>query len=344
MRTVSAKWWQTVALILGAAAIAVAQSSSTPTPPSAPSAPPQQTEPQQQGQPAQQSQPAQDAQGGGFVFKAEVQEVVLHAVVVDQNNHLVTTLGQQSFSIMEDGKPQKLTFFRQEDVPVALGILVDNSGSMRPKRAKLSEAALKLVEGSHTQDSVFVVNFGDEPYLDQDFTSDVGKLRAALMRTETQGSTALYDAVVASAEHLDKGAPHQKKVLLVITDGQDNASQDTLNQALQKLETKNGPVVYAIALEATGSSIPERRDGIQTLCQRTGGAAFFPNSLDDVRSIAETIAHDIRSQYVLGYKSSNPERPGAYHSIVAHASDAGGDILRVSTRAGYYTDASGNIQ
>jgi len=339
MGTVAGKWFQTLVVLLGAAAAGMAQNGSTASPPPTPSAPPQQTESQ-----PQQTPPAQDTQGGGFVFKAEVQEVILHAVVVDQNNHLVTSLGRQNFSILEDGKPQKLTFFRQEDMPVALGILVDNSGSMRPKRAKLSEAALKLVEGSRTQDRVFVVNFGDEPYLDQDFTSDVGKLKAALMRTETQGSTALYDAVVASAEHLQSGAPHQKKVLLVITDGQDNASQDTLNQALHQLETKNGPVVYAIALQAPGSTLQERRDDIQTLCQRTGGAAFFPDSLDNVRSIAETIAHDIRSQYVLGYRSSNPDRPGTYHSIVAHASDTAGDVLRVSTRAGYYTDASGNIQ
>jgi VWFA-related protein len=338
MPTVAGKWFQIAAVLLCAAAAGMAQNSSPATAPPAPVAPPQQAEPQQPQNP-----PSQDAQGGGFVFKAEVQEVVLHAVVVDQSNHLVTTLRRENFSVLEDGKPQKLTFFRQEDVPVALGILVDNSGSMRPKRAKLSEAALKLVEGSRTQDSVFVVNFGDQPYLDQDFTSDVGKLRAALNRTETQGSTALYDAVVASAEHLEKGAVHQKKVLLVITDGQDNTSQDTLNEALHQLETKNGPVVYAIALQA-GGSIPERRDAIQALCERTGGAAFFPDSLENVRSIAETIARDIRSQYVLGYKSSNPEQPGAYHAIVAHASAAPGDLLRVSTRAGYYTDASGNIQ
>lgn len=339
MSTVAGKWFQGVVMLLCVVAVGMAQNGSNASPPPTPSAPPQPAESQ-----PQQNPPSQDTQGGGFVFKAEVQEVILHAVVVDQNNHLVTTLGRQNFSILEDGKPQKLTFFRQEDLPVALGILVDNSGSMRPKRAKLSEAALKLVEGSRTQDRVFVVNFGDEPYLDQDFTSDVGKLKAALMRTETQGSTALYDAVVASAEHLESGAPHQKKVLLVITDGQDNASQDTLNEALHQLETKNGPVVYAIALQATGSTLPERRDDIQTLCQRTGGAAFFPDSLDNVRSIAETIAHDIRSQYVLGYRSSNPDRPGTYHSIVAHASDAAGNVLRVSTRAGYYTDASGNIQ
>ena len=183
-------WCCLFLICFAAAAVAVAQETQTQNPPPASSPQPPRTQPQDQpaqsqstqGQqtPDQQSQePPSDTEGGGFVFKKEVEEVVLHAIVVDQNNHLVSNLSRDSFSIFEDGKPQKITSFRHEDVPVALGILVDNSGSMLPKRVKLSEAAVKLVEASQGEDRVFVVNFGENPYLDQDFTSDVAKLNCS---------------------------------------------------------------------------------------------------------------------------------------------------------------------
>lgn len=298
-----------------------------------------------QEQQTQGGQPAiEEDQGGGYVFKKEVQEVVLHAIVADQTNRLVTSLQQPNFTVLEDGKPQQITFFRHEDVPVALGILVDNSGSMRPLRPKLSEAALKLVEASKTKDRVFVVNFGDDSYLDQDFTGDVGKLKAALERTETQGSTALYDAVVASAEHLEAGAPHEKKVLLIITDGDDNASQETLTDAMHRLQRNSSPVIYAIALPRQGRRLPSNTQPLRTLCEQSGGTVFFPNSLDEVKSISENIARDIRSQYVIGYKSSNPDTPGAYHRISVQATDSRSDALRVSTRSGYYAGSADATQ
>jgi VWFA-related protein len=298
------------------------------------------SQPQQQGSQA----PIEEDQGGGYVFKKEVEEVVLHAIVTDQTNRLVTNLQRASFTVSEDGKAQQMTFFRHEDVPVALGILVDNSGSMRPMRPKLSEAALKLVESSQVEDRVFVVNFGDDSYLDQDFTGDVAKLKAALERTETQGSTALYDAVVASAEHLAAGAPHEKKILLILTDGVDNSSQETLTEALHRLQKNSSPVIYAIALPRENSPKPSGSQAIRTLCEQSGGSAFFPNTLDEVKSIAASIARDIRSQYVIGYKSSNPGKPGAYHRIAVQATDSAGDVLRVSTRSGYYAGSADATQ
>jgi Ca-activated chloride channel homolog len=332
----------------------VAQSAQAPDQSQAPppSQPAQSSEPQQSqapspSPPAQSSEPQQsqappDADSGTFVFRKEVEEVILHAIVVDEHNHLITSLGRENFSVFEDGKPQQMTSFRHEDVPIALGILVDNSGSMRWKRAKLSEAALKLVETSRGEDRVFVVNFGENAYLDQDFTSDVAKLKTALARTDTQGTTALYDAVVASAQHLDEGAPQQKKVLLIITDGQDNVSQETLSDTLHKLQTNSGPVVYAIVLKKDGNSRPENHQAIQSLCENTGGTAFFPDTVDEVRDIAETIGRDIRYQYVIGYRSSNRGAPGAYHAIAARAVDQAGHPLRVSTRSGYYAKSAQN--
>jgi len=185
---------------------------------------------------------------GRFVFKKQVQEVVLHATVVDESGQPVTSLDRNAFTVYQNGQQQTITSFRREDVPVAIGIVVDNSGSMRDKRAKVSQAVVNLLQASNPQDEIFVVNFSQTPYLDQDFTSNASLLQAALHQTSSRGSTALYDAVVASEVHLRNNPRLNKKVLLVITDGQDNMSRETLDQALRKLESNKGPTVYAIGL------------------------------------------------------------------------------------------------
>jgi Ca-activated chloride channel family protein len=279
-----------------------------------------------------------DDDSGGFVFKKEVEEVILHAIVVDDQNRLITGLARNNFKVYEDGKLQEVTSFRKERVPVALGILIDNSGSMLPKRAKVNEAALQLVDASQHEDRVFVVNFGEDAFLDQDYTQDVGKLRAALQRVETRGSTALYDAIIAAVDHLNQTSPLQKKVLVVVTDGRDNASQATFQEVLHKLQMKNGPVLYTIALEQNERKDDDYRQSLSKLSEQTGGTAFFPSSLDEIQSIASAIAQDIRSEYVIDYRSSNPQTSGTYHSIQVQAL-AGSTRLRVSTRAGY---SSGN--
>lgn len=287
--------------------------------------------------------PSQDDDSGGFVFKKEVEEVVLHAIVVDSQNHLITGLTRDNFKVYEDGKPQELTSFRTERVPVALGILIDNSGSMLPKRAKVNEAALQLVDASQHDDRVFVINFGENAFLDQDYTADVGKLTAALQRVETRGSTALYDAIIAAVDHLET-SPLPKKVLLVVTDGRDNASQATFQELLHKLRSKNGPVLYTIALEQNDRRRDDGdRQSLRTLSEQTGGTAFFPSNLDEIKSIASAIAQDIRSQYVIGYRSSNPHTSGAYHSIQVQAL-AGSTRLRVTTRTGYYSAKDGSSE
>jgi Ca-activated chloride channel family protein len=311
--------------LLALAGISSAQTSSPPSEPPAPVT----------AQAPDTAQPPDD-QSGGFVFKKEVEEVILHAVVVDDQNRLITGLAGSSFKVFEDGKLQQVTSFRKERVPVALGILIDNSGSMLPKRAKVNEATLQLVDASQQEDQVFVVNFGEDAFLDQDYTSDVSKLRAALQRVETRGSTALYDALIGAVDHLEQTSPLQKKVLLVVTDGGDNASQATFQEVLRKLQSKNGPVLYAIALEQNDRPDDGHRQALRTLTEQTGGTAFFPSTLDEIQSIASSIARDIRSQYVIDYHSSNPQTPGVYHSIEVQALD-GSTRLRVETRVGYYS-------
>jgi hypothetical protein len=171
------------------------------------------------GDPALQEPIAND-QGTTFVFKKQVQEVILHATVVDEQRHLVPALDRNAFAVFDNGTPQAITSFRREDVPVAMGIVVDNSGSMRDKRNEVNQAVLNLIRASNPDDEIFVVNFSQSYYLDQDFTSDVNLLQTALHQVSATGSTALYDAIVASAVHLNNNRRLDKKVLLVITDGQ----------------------------------------------------------------------------------------------------------------------------
>jgi Ca-activated chloride channel homolog len=336
-------WWVVCLLTLAGASWAQSTSPSTP-PPSPPATQvPALAPPPSDQNPGDQSSSGQSSgdQSPGFVFKKQVEEVVLHATVVDDQNRLAVGLARNNFEVYEDGKLQELTSFRKEQVPVALGILIDNSGSMLPKRAKVNQAALQLVNASQQEDRVFVVNFGEGAFLDQDYTPDIGKLRAALQRVETRGSTALYDAVIAAADHLNQTSALQKRILLVVTDGRDNASEATFQDTLRRLQSKNGPVVYVIALEQNDRRDDDNRQALRALSEQTGGTAFFPSSLDEVQSIASTISRDIRSQYVIGYRSSNPHTPGSYHSIQVRAFD-GSTQLRVATRTGYYSGNTGS--
>jgi Ca-activated chloride channel family protein len=291
-------------------------------------------EAQPAGQPDQGQAPANE-DNGTFVFKAEVQEVVLHATVVDDKNRLITNLDKNAFTVFENGRPQVITDFRHQDVPVAMGIVIDNSGSMREKRDKVNKAALNLVRSSNPQDQVFVVNFNDEYYLDQDFTGDINKLREALEKVESRGGTALYDAIVASADHLKKNAKLQKKVIFVVTDGEDNASRESLEQAVRRLQEENGPTVYAIGILGEEKARRARR-ALETMASRTGGIAFLPKTLDEVDEISSTVAHDIRNQYTIGYKPSTPKSAGGYRSIHVDAKAHGYGRLTVRTRSGYY--------
>ena len=324
-------------VLLSLALAAAAQDADTPNTPPRSTPPPQ---------PIQSTPSAHGANGGvngsednGFVFKKQVEEVVLHATVVDQQRRLETHLDRGAFAVFEDGRPQTITSFRREDVPVAIGIVVDNSGSMLDKRAQVNQAVVNLIRASNPKDEVFVVNFNRNPYLDQDFTSDVGLLERALHQVSTQGDTALYDAVVASTIHLENNPRLEKKILLVITDGDDNMSRQTLNEAIQRLQQRNGPTLYAIGL--TGAEMqPMGRQALQNLADATGGAAFFPDDLSQVADVTQQLAHDIRSQYIIAYKPENEDARAKYHPIQVQARAPGLPQLTVRTRTGVFTGES----
>ncbi len=297
--------------------------------------PPAPNQPGDTVQVPQQGEAPAAQQGDVFVFRKEVDEVTLHATVVDDHNRLITNLAKSDFTVFEDGKPQRITSFRNEDIPVAMGIVIDNSGSMREKRPAVNAAAINLVQSSNPQDQVFVVNFNEEYFLDQDYTAKVPKLKDALERIESRGGTALYDAVVASADHLKKSGALEKKVLLVVTDGEDNASRESLEQAVRRLEEKNGPTIYTIGLLQDEHSKRARR-ALREMAEDTGGVAFFPKDLSEVQAITSQIAHDIRNQYTIQYKPSTPQSAGGYRTVKVEANAKGYKKLQVRTRSGYY--------
>ena len=310
--------------------------------PQQPAEPPVQDAPNQPGntvqvpvQNGQQGQAPSSEQNGVYVFKIESQEVHLNATVVDDKHRLVNGLAKNDFQVFENGQPQQITSFRREDVPVAVGIIIDNSGSMRDKRPAVNQAAINFVRASNKDDQVFIVNFNDEYYLDQDFTDQVPQLKEALERIESRGGTALYDAVVASAEHLKKNARLEKKVLLVVTDGEDNASRESLETAIRRLQAENGPTVYTIGILGEEKQRRARR-ALTSMAEQTGGIAFFPKDISEVDSITQEVAHDIRNQYIISYKPSTPRSNGGYRNIKVEAHAPGYKHLLVRTRSGYY--------
>ncbi|MGC2697845.1 MAG: VWA domain-containing protein, partial [Candidatus Angelobacter sp.] len=273
---------------------------------------------------------------GGFTYISRVNEVTLAATVHDARRRLITNLQLADFVVYEDGQPQKITSFIRQDIPVSIGIVVDNSGSMRTKRAAVTKAVLNLIQASNPQDEVFVVNFNDDPYLDQDFTNKVDVLREALDRVDSRGGTALYDAVIASSDHLAKSAKKDKKVLLVVTDGVDNESRESLETAIRTVQNETGPAIYTIGILSDEPGTKRAKRALQSLSDQTGGVAFFPKDLAEVDEISQEVARDIRNQYSITYKPTNPRSNGGYRKVHVEAHVPGYKDLQVRTRDGYF--------
>jgi Ca-activated chloride channel family protein len=279
-------------------------------------------------------------EGGGFVVHADVEEVSLNVTVLDNGGHIVQDLKREDFHILEDGIQQNLLSFQHADIPVSIGLVIDNSGSMYKKRPSVNKSALDLILASNPKDEAFVVNFADDAYIDQEFTSDPNKLKDGLAHIESRGGTALYDAVVASADKLAADAHRPKQVIVIITDGEDNASTLNLEQAIRRVQQLSGPVIYSIGLlfgdEMSRGEVRHARRALEMLSGETGGIAFFPKSLDQVDQIAAEVARDIRSQYTLAYHSTKPTSDPGFRKITVTAQAKGEGKLNVRTRTGYF--------
>jgi len=273
------------------------------------------------------------------IFTSDTRLVVCHTTVIDKTGHLVTNLTKDAFTVSENGVPQEIKRFKREDVPVSLGLIIDNSGSMRDKRAKVEAAALALVKDSNPEDEVFIVNFNDEAFLDlphgRDFTSDVKEMEEALTRIDSRGGTAMRDAIRMSIDHLKEKAHKDKKVLVVVTDGNDNSSVISLEN-LVKASQQSETLIYGVGLlgEEERREAARAQRALKSLAEATGGAVFFPKELAEVDKIAHQVAHDIRNQYTIEYSPSNTAMDGTYRQIKIAVKAPGNPTVR--SRSGYY--------
>ena len=274
-------------------------------------------------------------------FSTDSRLVVVHASVLDKNGKLVTDLAQSNFKVLENGIEQPLKVFRSEDIPVSLGIVIDNSGSMSPKKTRVAAAALNMVRASNPQDEVFIVNFNDDAYLDQPFTSSIKKLEEALDRMETKGGTAMRDAVSMSIDYVKDKAKKEKKVLVIITDGNDNTSSIGLEDLVRKAQ-QSDVLIYSIGIlgEETPSDVRRARRALQNLAIASGGMDYYPKDLEEVDRITPQVAHEIRNQYTLAYSPTNLALDGTFRKITVAVNAPGRPTVR--SRNGYYANASAN--
>jgi VWFA-related protein len=274
------------------------------------------------------------------VFRADTRLVVLPVTVVDKAGHLVTNLAETAFQVFENGVAQQIKVFKREDIPVSMGLIIDNSGSMRDKRAKVEAAALALVKESNPHDEVFIVNFNDEAFLDKDFTNNLKDLEEGLARIDSRGGTAMRDAIRMSIDHLKEKAKKDKKVLVVVTDGNDNSSLISLEN-LVKSSQDSGVLIYAVGL----LSEEERREAkrckraLEALAEATGGESYFPKETAEVDRVAHQVAHDIRNQYTIGYSPTNVALDGSFRQVKVTANAPNHPTVR--TRSGYYATPDG---
>ncbi|MGD0438443.1 MAG: VWA domain-containing protein [Bryobacteraceae bacterium] len=281
---------------------------------------------------AQSAQPPPDE---APVFRADTRLVILPVSVADKNGKLVTDLPQKSFKVYENGAEQLIKIFKREDVPVSLGIIIDNSGSMKEKRQKVEIASMDLVKASNPQDEVFIVNFNDDAWLDVPFTSDIKRLEDGVAKIDSRGGTAMRDAINLSLDYLKKEGKRQKKALLIITDGNDNASGISLEKLLNRAQ-QDEVVVYAIGLlneeEHREAKIAKR--ALDALTRESGGLSFYPKGVAEVDQLTLQIAHEIRNQYTIGYSPTLPAGDGSFRQIKVTVNTAGHPMVR--TRTGYY--------
>jgi len=272
--------------------------------------------------------------GQEVTFRTDARLVVLNVSVFDQDGKIVRDLPVSAFRVYENGEPQTISTFRQEDVPISLGLIIDNSASMIDKRDRVASAALAMVKASNPQDEVFIINFNEKAVLAKEFTNNIKDLENALRNLDAKGETGMRDALLLGIEHLRHRAHKDKKVLVVVTDGEDNSSVETPAH-LAEVAQQNDVIVYAVGL--LGAEEPESaaraKKQLIELTQQTGGRAWFPNDVAEIANITPGIAHEIRNQYILAYTPSNLAADGSFRKIRVNVDRPG---VLVRTRTGYY--------
>jgi VWFA-related protein len=266
-------------------------------------------------------------------FRVETRLVVLQATVKNQRGELVTGLPRDAFTVLENGKRQPIALFGSDDVPVSLGLLIDNSGSMRTKRVTVEAAARDFARASNPQDEMFVLNFADKSRIDVPMTGDLRALETGIARVDSIGGTAMRDAIAAGEDYLTRNAHRDRKVLIVITDGNDNASVTGLDR-IRATADQHDIVVYAVGLLAgQDPSAGRLHHDLVQIAEASGGLAYFPMSVEEIGDLALEMARQIRMQYTIGYTPLNQSLDGSYRTIRVMVK--GSERLTVRTRTGY---------
>lgn len=271
-------------------------------------------------------------------FRAETRLVVLHAMVTNRRGALVLNLDRDAFTVHENGVPQPITLFRRDDVPASIGLVLDNSGSMRALRARVEAAALAFARASNLDDELFVVNFADTARVDMPMTRDRDALEAGIARLDAIGGTGLRDALSVAMTYLNEHGRWDRKALLAITDGIDNASAVN-RDTIRRLAEQSNVAIFGIVLAGTGDPSPVKRarQELDDLAERTGGSVAYPHGEDPIATSAVTLARQIRSQYTIGYAPSNQTMDGSYRRIRVTVRGQGRPVVR--TRPGYWATA-----
>jgi len=284
-----------------------------------------------------------------FRLNVSVRLVQLPVTVTSRDGKSLDNLPQSSFQVYEDNVLQEITLFKHEDIPISLGLVIDNSGSMRNKRQRINSAALSFVRESNPDDQTFIVDFDEETILRQDFTGNIADLVLALRDIHTQGETALNDAVYVSIDHVETGT-RDKKALLIVSDGEDNKSKYGINRLLDHIRDSKDVTIYAIGLldenDIRGglfgkSPSKKARENLKKIAELSGGEAYFPKSVEEVSSICIKIARDLRNQYTLGYSPRNTKNDGGYRTIRVNVTPPlGTPKLNIRTKPGYTAPTS----
>ena len=278
-------------------------------------------------------------------IKIDTDLVNLDVTVVDQNNNPVFNLKKEDFSVFEDKVKQTIESVNREEVPVSFGMVIDTSGSMRSKLQTVTDSAVSLVKQMRQDDEAFVASFKAEPELVQDFTSDRRELEDALGELYTSGGTALLDAIIATADYAQEKGKRRRKALVIFSDGMERNSAFTEKEVIEAIN-ENDVQVYLVGFvdeeaEEKGvygdSSLQEAKRLLSLIADDSGGRAFFPKNINEIPAIADQIAKDLRSQYVVSYLPSNYNLDGAFHTVKVIVNSQGSRKLIARTRLGYYS-------
>jgi VWFA-related protein len=291
--------------------------------------------------------PAQNLDDQEYKLGVNVELVQLPVSVLDKKGFPIRGLQPEHFAVYEDKVLQNISLFKQEDIPLSVGLVIDASSSMYDKRDRLSVAAMTFVRESNPEDETAILSFGDIVNLEQEFTDNTNKLNRALNGIPSNGNTALYDAVVLAAQHVKDEGFHEKKVLLVVSDGEDNHSKYKLKQVITAIQ-ESKIIVYTVGLLSQDTENvfgDEGKKALKQIAEAGGGASFFPKDNGDVQEVCRRIARDLRNQYTIGYRPSNEKLDGSFRKVVVKVNPPKTvPKVTVHTKKGYYAPVTHETQ